>query len=186
MSTPADPTVRDLLGSFVNAPTWVKSRQIVTDHAEVLLSDVADAEFAAWIAEKEAPGDTEAVQTLSWYRQVLQRCRAGGIAATFKNLPEPRPLNKALSAFFAAENGGALLAVVSDFPEFTSETAQAALQESVARAQAENEEAAQALEARLALRRSAGTPTSCGAGSRAGGASRRRRLGFVSLRRCAR
>lgn len=54
MSDTSSKTIRHLLRNYVNAPTWAASREIVTQHREILLTEEADVEFATWIAEEEA------------------------------------------------------------------------------------------------------------------------------------
>ncbi len=111
MSDTASTAIRNLLQQMVNAPTWEETRQIVVDNRAILLTDEADAEFASWIVEVPHP------QILSWYRELLQHCRADGIDATFDALPEPRPLNKALRAFLNVDGPEALTQVIQHLPE---------------------------------------------------------------------
>ena len=133
MGDTASNTIRDLLRDFVNASTWSASRQIVTQHQAVLLTGAADADFAAWTTDDTATNEMVSTEALTWYRDVLQRCRTEGIDVTFDHLPEPRPLNKALQAFLNANEPDALGQMIQDFPEVTSERASQAIRELIVR-----------------------------------------------------
>lgn len=86
MSDTSSNTIRDLLRNFVNAPTWSASRQILIGHQALLLTDAADADFAALIADQTTSNEAANTQMLVWYHDLLQRCRAAGINAAFDHL----------------------------------------------------------------------------------------------------
>ncbi len=145
MSDFAPTAIRGLLRDFVNAPTWSASQEIVTQHQAFLLTDDADADFVIWMAE------VADVETMAWYREALQLCRAKGINETFDALPEPRPLNKALRAFIKADGPESLQLVIQNFPEITSEAAADALRELITQRQSTDQEAANKLIAHMAM-----------------------------------
>src|SRR2546430_16606965 len=140
MSETVPTAIRDLLQKFVNAPTWSESRELVTQHAKELRTDIADRDFAAWIADKVVTEERADLQTLIWYRRVLQVCWTNGIDVTFDDLPKPRPLNKALPAFLNAHNLEALIELIHCFPEIMSEVATKAIQELISLARIEEYE----------------------------------------------
>ena len=142
---------RDILKDFVDAPSWAASQEIVTQHQALLLTDAADDDFTAWIADETVTDGTANIQTLAWYRDVLQRCRSEGIEATFAHLPEPRPLNKALNAFLNADEPELLGQMIQDFPEITEEAAVELLQALIAQTQATDQEKAAELMFRVAM-----------------------------------
>lgn len=74
-----------LLLRFVGADTWTDSLQILRDHEDVLLSDLADVAMGMFIDGAEAAGD-DAAGMLRAHRTLLSRCRQIGIDAAFAEL----------------------------------------------------------------------------------------------------
>ena len=87
MSDTVSTTVRDLLQSVVNAPTWEETRQIIDQNQALLLTEEADTEFASWIARGFEDNEIFTVQDINWYRSLLQHCRFQSIDATLDRLP---------------------------------------------------------------------------------------------------
>ncbi|MDP9350195.1 MAG: CHAT domain-containing protein [Chloroflexota bacterium] len=82
-------------------------KRLIEQHADLLLTDAADAEIERLLVpyRADAGGDRndEAVQQLQAHRALLKRCRAEGIDAAFAELPPvPAALTDAVLAFFNA------------------------------------------------------------------------------------
>jgi hypothetical protein len=145
------PTIDELLVTFVNSQTWSAAHQIVIENQSLLLAEAADIEFGEWIARRKNVGADENVQTLNWYRTVLQLCRTNGVEPTFANLPEPRPLHKALSALVEANNETALRELYQNFPEILTDPARRQVESLVEGLLKENPETATILANRYAF-----------------------------------
>ncbi len=78
--------MRDILLDFVNARTWAKSKRILEEHQDVLLTDTAEKLFLELVEEQHDEGP---IHTLKEHQTIIRQARAEGIDAAFMRFLRP-------------------------------------------------------------------------------------------------
>jgi CHAT domain-containing protein len=74
--------LRDSVGAFINAQSWIEGKRTVEEHPE-LLGDAADRLLGGLVAAYRRYGSPEAAEALGQRRALLRRCREVGVDAAF-------------------------------------------------------------------------------------------------------
>jgi hypothetical protein len=74
--------LREVVGAFINVPSWIEGKRTVEEHPE-LLGDDADRLLGGLVAAYRQNGSAEAAEALEQRRALLRRCQEVGVDAAF-------------------------------------------------------------------------------------------------------
>ena len=99
---------------MINTSTWVGTQNFLEKYQAIFLKEDTLTKIDQWVAMSGDP-------SWSWYSTVLRKSFEHGIPSTFENLPEPRPINKALEATLHSDLLFSLTDILEVFPEMISD-----------------------------------------------------------------